>query len=207
MPDPPTTPLTDPWPPTGLSAFICFFRWSPQSRQCCPQSLGVGRARGAGHQGTAESPAWVLCTATASGLDSFGADCLSPQVMLHLYVSHCAKSNLVIMMMIMVVIVTGIMTTMMIMRLTVTMTMTTTMTMTMTMTMILNQILILALTVMRTVITLTVQSEVTLHRPCHAWLSHVLLPQPSWLLVLQSRCSRHSAWSIHCCPNWSVAIL
>lgn len=91
MPDPPPTTLADSWPATGFSAFICFIRWTPQGRQRCPQSLGVGRARGAGHQGTAESPAWVLCAATAPGLDSFGADCLSSQVMPHLSVTRCVR--------------------------------------------------------------------------------------------------------------------
>ena len=97
MPDPPPTPLADHGPLTGRPAFMCFFGWSPQGRQRCPQSLGMGRAGGAGHQGTAESPAWVLRAATAPGLDSFVADCLSSQVMLHLLVSHSARFKILTM--------------------------------------------------------------------------------------------------------------
>lgn len=91
MPDPPPAPLADPWPVTALPAFICFFGWGPKGRQCCPQPLGVGRARGAGHQGTAESPAWALCAATAPRLDSFGADCLPSQVTPHVFMSRFAR--------------------------------------------------------------------------------------------------------------------
>ena len=49
----------------------------------------MGRAGRAGHQGVAEGPTWVLCAASVSRLDSFGADGLSSQVIYLAWVKLC----------------------------------------------------------------------------------------------------------------------